>query len=379
MNVLVVNVGSTTLKYACIDTQRRERLTEGLIDRIGQDGGDAPDHMTAVQDALQKHADIEFAAIGHRVVQGGDRFTEPTRVTDQVRSDMVELDPLAPLHNPPARRVIDHIATTSSSIPQVLVFDTAYFSTLPPVAYRYAVPDSVYVDHGVRKYGMHGTSHQYVTGLALDHLAAQGIDRASAKVITLHLGGGASATASIGGRAVDTSMGLTPLEGLVMATRCGDIDPSVPIYLMRTAGWTVDQVERVLIKESGLLGLCGQADMRLALEAATDDDESAKLAIDIYVRRLHKYVGSYFAVLGGLDALVFTAGIGENSAEIRRRVVEPLHHLGLRMDLPVNAWAKPDVQPIDLSSDDATVRTLVVPTDEEWAIARQTADVIDGR
>ncbi|WP_168566595.1 acetate/propionate family kinase [Crateriforma spongiae] len=379
MNVLVVNVGSTTLKYACIDTQRRERLTEGLIDRIGQDGGDAPDHMTAVQDALQKHADIEFAAIGHRVVQGGDRFTEPTRVTDQVRSDMVELDPLAPLHNPPARRVIDHIATTSASIPQVLVFDTAYFSTLPPVAYRYAVPDSVYVDHGVRKYGMHGTSHQYVTGLALDHLAAQGIDRASAKVITLHLGGGASATASKGGRAIDTSMGLTPLEGLVMATRCGDIDPSVPIYLMRTAGWTVDQVERVLIKESGLLGLCGQADMRRALEAATDDDESAKLAIDIYVRRLHKYVGSYFAVLGGLDALVFTAGIGENSAEIRRCVVEPLHHLGLRMDLPVNAWAKPDVQPIDLSGDDATVRTLVVPTDEEWAIARQTADVIDGR
>ncbi len=379
--VLVFNVGSTTLKFACIDAGSGGRLTDGTIDRIGQADGDAADHLTAARQVLARHEDLNITAIGHRVVQGGDRFTEPTRVDDRVRRDLAELDSLAPLHNPPARRVVDFIARERPDSVQVLVFDTAYYASLTPSAFRYAVPEAAYRDHGVRRYGMHGTSHGFVVRRAIDFLASAAragdpSDRSNCKIITLHLGGGASATASIGGVAVDTSMGMTPLEGLVMATRCGDIDASVPLHLMRSAGMSPDEVDRLLNKQSGLLGLCGEADMRRVLQKDESGDPEAALAIDIYVRRLHKYIGAYFAILGGLDALVFTAGIGENAALIRRRVVDPLAHLGVKIDGSRNELRHDGGSILDLSASGASARTLVVPTDEEQAIVAQVARLI---
>ncbi|TWU40862.1 acetate/propionate family kinase [Novipirellula artificiosorum] len=369
MNVLVFNVGSTTLKFACIDTTSGQRLSDGLVDRIGQSGGDAPDHLSAANLTLEKHAAINVDAIGHRVVHGSDFFTDCTLVTRKVLDDLATLDSLAPLHNPPARSVIQAITDRQMPIPQVMVFDTAYFATLPAKAYRYAVPEKIYRDFHVRRYGFHGTSHQYVAQRALEYL---GGDPAAKRIITLHLGGGASAAASLGGSAVDVSLGMTPLEGLVMATRTGDIDASVPLHLMRQAGMSIDQVDRLLNKESGLIGLCGEADMRAILQRREQGDALATLAIDIYVHRLIKYVGAFAAVLGGLDALVFTAGVGENAAVIRELVARPLGFLGIAIDPETNQSARPKAEQIDLSASDATVCTLIVPTNEEWAIAKQT-------
>ncbi len=372
MNVLVFNVGSTTLKYALIDTRSGDKLTQGLVDRIGQVGGDAVDHLVAANLALAIHGALTFDAIGHRVVQGGTRFTSPTLVTDQSRRELAALDDLAPLHNPPARAVIDRISEQAVRVPQVMVFDTAYFSSLPPKSYRYAVPESIHIDHGVRRYGAHGTSHRFVTDEALHHLAG---DRSSRRLISLHLGGGASITASIGGIALETSMGMTPLEGLVMATRCGDIDASVPLHLIRNVGMSAADVDRLLNKQSGLLGMCGEPDMRRVLERRRCGDPSATLAIDVYVHRILKYIGGYMAILGGLDAIVFTAGVGEHSAEIRELVTTPLAHLGIRIDAELNHSAdRATVR--ELSAPGATVRTLVVATNEELAIANQVARLI---
>ncbi len=383
MNVFVFNVGSTTLKYACIDVASGDRLYQGLIDRIGQTGGEAPDHLTAAHMALE-HAGLRkpadelrldgpvISAIAHRIVQGGSQFHGPTLVDATVLSNLSKLDALAPLHNPPARCVLETVVAMKVPVPQVLVFDTAYFSTLEPVAYRYAIPAEIYHGHGVRRYGFHGTSHRYVTDAAITHLKGT----APMRIISLHLGGGASATASIDGVAVDTSMGMTPLEGLVMATRCGDMDPSVPLHLMRTTGMSVDDVDLLLNKRSGLVGLCGEPDMRAILARMDAGDESASLAIAIYVRRLQKMIGSYFAILGGLDALIFTAGVGEHAAEIRRLVTEPLRHLGIALDPAHNQSPELSQGVADISRVGARVRTMVVATDEELAIARQTADIV---
>ena len=364
MNVLVFNVGSTTLKYACIDRTTGQRITGGIVDRIGQTAGDAATHSEAARIALQRIGDTPFSAIGHRIVQGGDQFQQPTVVNAEVLSRLRQLDSLAPLHNPPARKVVESLVDVD--VPQTLVFDTAYFATLSPAAYRYAIPESVYREHGVRRYGFHGTSHQFVIQRALEFL---GGDTASRKIISLHLGGGASMTASVGGVAVDTSMGMTPLEGLVMATRCGDIDPAVPLYLIREVGMTADEVDTLLNKQSGLVGLCGSGDMRTVLQRCEADDAAAVLAIDIYVRRIIKTIGSYFAILGGLDALIFTAGVGEHSAEIRQRVTTPLSHLGIQVDSNLNNTRAGDVA--DITMHNAPVHTLVIATDEELAIARQ--------
>ena len=364
MRVLVFNVGSTTLKFACIETTSRKRLCGGLVDRIGQTGGEAQTHQAATEIALQRVAEHSFDAIAHRIVQGGDKFSGPTRVTAQTLSSLRELDSLAPLHNPPARKVVELIAATLPDFPQTLVFDTAYFATLLPVAFRYAIPTAMADQYGIRRYGFHGTSHQYVIQQALPFL---GGDSKSKKIISLHLGGGASVTASIGGVAVDTSMGMTPLEGLVMATRSGDIDPAIPLYLIRQTGMTVDEVDKLLNSQSGLLGLCGDSDMRTVLTRASSGDESAQLAIDIYVRKIIKTIGSYFAILGGLDALIFTAGIGEHSAEIRRRITSTIGHLGIAIDPSANQAIGDGIS--DLSAENAVVRTLVVPTNEELAIA----------
>lgn len=364
MRILVLNVGSTTLKYACLDPATGERYASGLIDRIGQPGGDAANHAAAAEAAMVCVANLAPEAIGHRIVHGGTRFIEPTLVTPQVLEELKPLDTLAPLHNPPARRVVESLSHLA--VPQTLVFDTAFYATLPEVAYRYALPEALLRDYGVRRYGFHGTSHQYVTEQAL---SALGGDPAGKRLITLHLGGGASATASIGGRAVDTSMGMTPLEGLVMATRCGDIDPAIPTHLMRTVGMSADEVDRCLNKESGLVGVCGDGDMRTILQRCEEGDASAQLAIDLYVRKLQKTIGGFIAILGGLDALVFTGGVGENAAAIRQRVADPLFHLGIAIDPDANRTFKGNVA--DLTA--GAVRVLVVATDEELAIARQVA------
>lgn len=386
MNILVFNVGSTTLKFACIDTRSQNRVTQGLVDRIGQPGGDADDHLSAAQIALDRHVGIPLAAIGHRVVQGGDKFSSPTLVNPHVLAELRQLDSRAPLHNPPARAVIEAITAQELGIPQVLVFDTSYFATLPPKAFRYALPESYYRDHGIRRFGAHGTSHHYVTQAAIDYLATlrthcdqTGTHKdpaAPARIISLHLGGGASVTASVGGIAVETSMGMTPLEGLVMATRTGDIDPAVPLHLIRQLGMSVDEVDHLLNKRSGLLGLCGDVDMRAILLRREAGDPVAHLAIEIYVHRLQKYIGAYLAILGGLDALVFTAGVGENSTVIRQLVAEPLAHLGIGIDLQRNRTARVAGKISDLTPAAAAVRTLVVPTDEELAIAQQVAAVV---
>lgn len=371
MSVLVFNVGSTTLKYALIDPATGQRLRQGIFDRIGQAGGDAADHLSAARLTLESLQAFDVPLIAHRIVQGADRFSAPTVVSDIVLQELATLDSMAPLHNPPARAVVEEIFRLRPEVKQVLVFDTAFFVTMPPKAYRYAIPDSMFTEHHIRRYGAHGTSHQFVTQQAIEWLSEhRRLPPSSLKIISLHLGGGASVTASIGGIAIETSMGLTPLEGLVMATRCGDIDPSVPLHLMRTLGMSVDEVDRLLNKQSGLLGLCGDVDMRTILKRRELGDPSASLAIDIYVHRLQKYIGAYFAILGGLDALVFTAGVGENSSVIRELVTANLSHLGLSIDLALNRNLAKTREPHDISAPGSAVATLVVPTDEETAIAR---------
>lgn len=373
VKILVFNVGSTTLKFACLEMPSGKRLSHGIVDRIGQPGGDAVDHWSAAGLAFQRHAGFDLAAIGHRIVQGGNLFTDPTLVDADVLRDLAKLDELAPLHNPPARSVVQAIADSGLPTPQVLVFDTAYFSTLAPKAYRYAIPESIYQQYGVRRYGAHGTSHCFVTNKALAFLPGASDSK---RMISLHLGGGASATASIGGVAIDTSMGMTPLEGLVMATRSGDIDASIPLHLIRRAGMSADDVDKMLNKQSGLVGLCGEPDMRAILRRLDAGDSAATLAIEIYVHRLLKTIGGYIAILGGLDALIFTAGVGENASKVRELVTAPLAHLGIAIDVSLNETIRCTGDIIDLTAANATVRTLVVPTDEEHAIAEQTASLL---
>ncbi|MEM9828674.1 MAG: acetate/propionate family kinase [Planctomycetota bacterium] len=387
MNVLVLNVGSTTLKYAQLDPVTGIRTAHGLVDRIGQAGGDAADHLSAATRVLD-HLDLSATlAIGHRVVQGADEFTRPARVDSEVLTRLASLDTLAPLHNPPARAVIEFLHASEPTanrpaLPQVLVFDTAYFASLPEAAYRYALDRRLADDHRIRRYGMHGTSHAWVLERALqawpEITSEAAISAGDApRIISLHLGGGASVSASVGGKAVATSMGMTPLEGLVMATRCGDLDPSVPLHLMRAANLNVDEVDRCLNKQSGLLGLCGDADMRRVLRRSAAEDGDAMLALEIYIRRLIQYIGGYIAILGGVDALLFTAGVGENSAEIRGRVVERLACFGIRLTESKNQRGLPAEQNcVDVAADGSDVRVLIVRTDEEHAIAKQTAECV---
>lgn len=377
MNILVFNVGSTTLKFACIDVVSATRLTEGIIDRIGQPGGDADDHLTAARLVFADHAKMNIAAIGHRVVMGGATFDAPTLVDDEVIERLRPLDSLAPLHNPPARSVVEAIHAMQLDVPQALVFDTAFYATIPPSAYRYAIPESIFRDHDVRRYGAHGTSHGFVIRRGIEFLNQRNDTPSDGiRIVSLHLGGGCSATASIGGVAIDTSMGMTPLEGLVMATRCGDIDASVPLHLIRRAGMSADAVDHLMNKQSGLKGICGDADMRAVLRRRTDGDVGACLAIDIYIHRLVKTIGGYIALLGGIDALIFTAGVGENAAEIRRLATASLSFAGVRLDDQKNERGRSTGDVIDIAAVDSEVAVLVVPTNEELAIARLTADLI---
>ena len=311
--------------------------------------------------------------MAHRVVHGGTRFSAPVRIDDGVLAAIRELSALAPLHNPVNATGIEVARQVFPLLPHVAVFDTAFHQTLPPHAYTYAVPPHWERDYGVRRYGFHGTSHAYVSRAAAGLLGRPVED---ANVIVLHLGNGASATAVAGGRSVDTSMGLTPLEGLVMGTRSGDIDPAIVAHLHRTAGLDPDLVDRALNSSSGLLGLAGHSDLREVRLLVEEGDEHAALALDVFCHRVRKYVGAYMAVLGRTDAVVFTAGIGENDAVVRARSLAGLEDLGIRIEEERNTARSRDARVI--SADGSPVAVLVVPTDEELEMARQAVSLLDG-
>ncbi|WP_225849873.1 acetate kinase [Streptomyces sp. HPF1205] len=371
--VLVLNSGSSSVKYQLLDMAGERRLASGVVERIGEEGGVA-DHAEALRQASAELKERglgldspALAAVGHRVVHGGTRFTEPTVVTDEVLAEIEKLVPLAPLHNPANITGIKVARELRPDLTQVAVFDTAFHSTIPEAAARYAIDTSVADRFGIRRYGFHGTSHAYVSAATA---ALLGRDPAQVNVIVLHLGNGASASAVRGGVCVDTSMGLTPLEGLVMGTRSGDIDPAVVFHLERVGGMSTDEIDTLLNKRSGLLGLCGANDMREIGRRMGEGDEAARLAFDVYVHRLRRYVGAFTAVLGRVDAIAFTAGVGENSAAVRVAALDGLEALGIHVDPVRNAVRGSG--PRLISADGSPVAVAVVPTDEELAIARDT-------
>ena len=365
--VLVVNCGSSTVKYQLLAVDEARRLAGGLEEVRGQDHREA---FVRIGAALRGSAALEagrLAAIGHRVVHGGERFHAPARIDARVREAIRELAPLAPLHNPANLIGIEVCQDAFPGVPQVAVFDTAFHQTLPPEAFRYAVPDAWYRRFGVRRYGFHGTSHRYVAERAAEVL---GRPLAALNLITLHLGNGASAAAIRAGRCVDTSMGMTPLEGLVMGTRSGDLDPAVPLFVQREAGLAAEAVDAALNEGSGLLGLAGTSDMRELLARVQAGDERARLALELYGYRIRKYVGAYAAVLGRVDALVFTGGVGENAPRVRSLACAGLELLGVALDERANAAAGGEVAEIGRAG--LAVRALVVRTNEELQIARET-------
>jgi acetate kinase len=395
--VLVINSGSSSVKYQLLDMEGPTVLAGGTVERIGEgedaahrhhgDGGDGgervetgaiPDHdeafrrIFAALDEDGGDAD-ELIAVGHRVVHGGEALVEATVVDDAVLEQIRAQIPLAPLHNPANIRGIEVARDLRGHLPQVAVFDTAFHRTLPAHAYRYALPDELYQRHGIRRYGFHGTSHQFVA-----RAAAELLDRApeDCNLITLHLGNGASVTAIEGGRSVDTSMGLSPLEGLVMGTRSGDIDPTVVFHLARE-GMDLDDIETLLNRRSGLKGLAGANDLRELEARAADGDERAELALRVYCHRIRKYIGAYAAVLGRVDALVFTGGVGENSSLVRARCCAGLAAFGVLLDDGRNEGLERG-RAVALQADHSRVAILVVPTDEELEIARQTLARVEG-
>jgi len=388
--ILLLNCGSSSIKYQLIDPAQDAPLAVGLVQRIGQDGstidhevGDQEyrdeqrfaDHTEAVARVVRMFREHgpsldNVAAVGHRTVHGGSTFVESTLITDEVIAKLEELSGLAPLHNPPGIAGIRAAQEVLPDVPHVAVFDTAFFSTLPAEAYTYAIDRQVAERYGVRKYGFHGTSHSYVSKQAAEFL---GRPLAELKTIVCHLGNGASISAVDGGVAVETSMGLTPLQGLVMGTRSGDVDPGLHAYLV-SKGMTIDEVDTLLNKGSGMGGLCGHTDMCDVEAQIKKGDEQTKLALDVYVHRLVGYIGSYIAHLGGVDALVFTAGIGENAAHVRRPVVNKLAPLGFELDEDANAARSKE--PREISTPGSKVRVLVIPTNEELAMARETLAVI---
>ncbi|PBB07388.1 acetate kinase [Kocuria sp. WRN011] len=407
MLVLVVNCGSSSIKYqvrevttadeqadpytssmpainenvplerATKGVESDEVITKGLIQNIGT--SEIKDHTQALE-ILAERLDEELGgrpidAAGHRVVHGGERFSAPVLVNNEIIRAIERLAPLAPLHNPASAQGLRAIQKTWPDMPQVCVFDTAFHRTMPEKAWRYAIPEEMYVMHGMRRYGFHGTSHDYVTGKACEFL---GISRDEFNGIVAHLGNGASATAIRDGKSFDTSMGYTPLAGLIMGTRSGDLDPSVVTAMLdRNPKMTAKELDAILNKESGLQGICGDSDMRAVEQRAQKGDDKAQLALDMAAYRLAKYIGGYHVAVGGAQALIFTAGVGENSPEFREQVCNELGALGIKLDPELNA--SPEGEVARISTPESAIEVLVIGTDEERAIADATASLVRER
>ncbi|MEM7700167.1 MAG: acetate kinase [Verrucomicrobiota bacterium] len=386
--LLVINAGSSSLKFAVIDILAEKEIFGGLVEQVGsidcraswdgesQSGEEAlpdSDLTGALQWLIERlPKDIEVAAVGHRVVHGGERFSSSALINEEVEQEISHCAPLAPLHNPANLEGIEAAREVFADVPHVAVFDTAFHQTLPPAAYRYAVPRAWYDELDVRRYGFHGTSHRFVAEEAAKKL---GQPLADLQLITAHLGNGCSACAINRGVSVDTTMGLTPLEGLVMGTRSGDIDPAIFGYLAKERGWSLERILASLNKESGLLGLSGISnDMRSLIEAAEGGDENADLAIEVFCHRLARLIGGLLASLTKLDALVFTGGIGEHASQIRERTLNRLGVFGLRLDLQSNQ--EPDLTEGNIATSDS-IPCLVIPTNEELMIARETYSLIE--
>ena len=395
MKVLVINCGSSSLKYQLIDSRSEEVLAAGLCERIGIDGrmthtpssgntvvknDPLPDHGAAIQAVLSALTDKahgvisslgEIGAVGHRLVHGGEKFAASVIINDEVIAEVEACNDLAPLHNPANLIGVRACRQIMPDVPMVGVFDTAFHQTMPPKAYLYGIPHQYYQEHKVRRYGFHGTSHNYVSQ-RVHHLAE--LDPDNSRVIVCHLGNGASVTAVKNGKSVDTSMGLTPLEGLIMGTRSGDLDPGVIEYIAKKEHMTLEEVLKVLNKESGVLGLSGvSSDFRDLTEAMEQGNEQAAVAVEAFCYRVAKHIGAYTAALNGVDAIVFTAGIGENAAHIRSMVCDYLGFLGITIDEEKNAVRGKETE---ISTPDSKVSVFVIPTNEELAIARETAALL---
>ncbi len=392
MNVFVINSGSSSIKYQLIRMPEAEMICSGLIERIGLEGsvithktfvnGDSkskkvqiaiPDHATGLREAARLLTDQEIGVIsspdeievvGHRVVHGGESFSDTIIINDAVKDKIKSLFPLAPLHNPPNYLGIEVSEDVFKSARQVAVFDTAFHQTIPPVAYRIAIPNEFYQKHGIRNYGFHGTSHKYVSARAADYLKKK-----DAKLITIHLGNGCSMCAVRNGECVDTSMGFGPMNGLIMGTRTGDIDQSVIFHMVKQLGYSLDDVNNILNKKSGMLGLTGCSDMRDVQAEINKGNKDAALAYEMYAYHIKKYIGTFAAVLNGLDALVFTAGVGENDSLTRQLATQELEYLGIFPDQEKNKAGGKGIY--EINKVDAHVKILVVPTNEELEIARQ--------
>ena len=366
--VLVLNCGSSSVKYRLYEDDAV--VDKGKVERIGEADGGPPDHEAALREVTDRLDLGGLAAVGHRVVHGGVRFAEPTLIDDDVVAEIERLVPLAPLHNQPNLTGIAVARRLLPDVPQVAVFDTAFHRTLREEAATYAIDARLAQQHGIRRYGFHGTSHAFVSRRTAQLLARP---YEETNTITLHLGNGASVCAVRGGRSVATSMGLTPLEGLVMGTRSGDLDPAVVVYLQRQVGLSVDEVDELLNHRSGLLGLAGANDMREVLRRREAGDPAAQLAFDVYCWRIRSYVGAYYAQLGRLDAITFTAGVGEHAAPVRAAALAGLERLGIAVDDTRNQGSGDRL----ISPDGAEVAVCVIATDEELEIARQTRTVVE--
>ena len=399
MNIFVVNSGSSSIKYQLFKMPHEKPICVGLVERIGLEKSvithkrfingeeqsirrtlDLPDHEAGLHEVAHLLTDEEIGviknpeeidAVGHRVVHGGESFSSTTVITREVKEEIKKLFSLAPLHNPANYLGIEVAEKIFTNATQVAVFDTAFHQTLPEQAFRYAIPQSFYTDMGIRAYGFHGTSHKYVTEKTLQYL-----QNPKAKIITIHLGNGCSMAAVDGGVSIDTSMGFGPLSGLVMGTRSGDIDPSIIFHLVNQLGFSLEQVNNLLNKNSGMQGLTGFSDMRDILKAKGAGSKEAELAYALYAYRIKKYIGAFAAILNGLDAIVFTAGVGENDATTRRLVCAQMDYLGIRLDETKNEERSGTLR--DISEAASPVRILIVPTNEELEIVKQCFALLEG-
>lgn len=396
MKVLVINCGSSSLKYQLIDSDTEEALAVGLCERIGIDGRlnhtpagkekvviekDMPNHEVAVQMVLDELTDADYGvikdlseidAVGHRVVHGGEKFTSSVVIDEEVIAGVEECNPLAPLHNPANLIGVRACQNLMPGVPNVAVFDTAFHQTMQPEAYMYGLPYEYYEKFKVRRYGFHGTSHSFVSKRAVEYF---GLDPENSKVIVCHLGNGASVSAVKNGKVVDTSMGMTPMEGLVMGTRCGDIDPTIVEFLAHKLDITLEDVMAILNKKSGVYGLSGgiSSDFRDLDKATNEGNEKAALAVKVFSYRTAKYIGAYVAAMDGVDAIVFTAGLGENDAVVRQQIVDHFGYLGITLDQEAN---KSRGKECTISTPDSKVKVAVIPTNEELAIARETVALV---